>query len=159
MANLTSLLSALVLAFCGPTFVPAQDEQRPLGVRRHTVYACFPKDVNNLDTRPVDWSAITHLGLRFGVIQADGSIRATQSAAKVRELVDTAHARGVRVDILVWGTTPADSSEYLARHQEQAVRSLLPCLIHESSNCPGVAGSAGSTTSLVWLRQREVSKK
>lgn len=85
MKNLFLLL-AFPLAICGPTLARAQDEKRPLGVLRQTVYACFPKDVNNLDTRAVDWSAITHLNLRSVVIQADGSIRATHGCCGLNSL-------------------------------------------------------------------------
>jgi hypothetical protein len=58
-----------------------------------------------------------------------GPIRESQPRAKVKKLVDEAHRHGVRVSVLVWGTTPAQSSEYLARHQEKAVQSLVDYVV------------------------------
>ena len=102
--------------------------------QRKTVYAWFPRRFDDLDTRAIDWSVITHLSFRSVVIQRDGKIQETRRRADVRRLVEEAHAHGVRVHVLVWGERPqnargvdigAYSSEYLAHHPAEAVQSLL----------------------------------
>ncbi len=119
-----SSLAMIGLVFALAVAVPAEEKgSRPAG--GPTVYAWFPHQFNDFETRAIQWPAITHLSFRSVVIQPDGTLQEPQPRSKVKRLVDEAHAHGVRIDVLVWGTTPANSSQYLARHQDQAVKSLL----------------------------------
>ncbi len=95
------------------------------GAEGPTVYAWFPRDFNNWDTRAIDWSALTHICYRSVVLQPDGTLKEPVSRSDVKALVDEAHAHGVKVTVLVWGTDSAGSSRYLAHHAEEAVQSLL----------------------------------
>jgi spore germination protein YaaH len=81
--------------------------------------------MNNFDTSAIDWSALTHLSIRTVVIQPDGTIKQAITRENLKKLVDEAHQHGVRAMILVWGTKPEASSEYLAHNQDRAVESLL----------------------------------
>jgi len=92
---------------------------------RRTVYAWFPRDFNNRDTAAIDWSSLTHICYRSVVIQPDGTLKEPVAPAEVARLVAEAHDHGVKVTVLVWGTTPEGSSQYLAHHQERAVESLV----------------------------------
>lgn len=89
------------------------------------VYAWFPLDFNDWSTRNVDWGAITHLCYRSVELMPDGTIREPVDRKRVASLVSEAHAHGVKVTVLVWGTTAANASEYLARNPDRAVGSLL----------------------------------
>ena len=127
--GVTLVLSTLIapLASQEPEAASSKTQQR-------TVYAWFPRHFDDLDTRTIDWSVISHLSFRSVVIQRDGKIQETRRRPDVRRLVEEAHAHGVRVHVLVWGDQPpkaqgpeagAYSSEYLAHHQGEAVQSLL----------------------------------
>lgn len=92
---------------------------------KRTVYAWFPREFNNWDTTAIDWTALTHICFRSVVLQPDGTLKEPVARANVKELVDEAHGRGVKVTVLVWGTDSEGSSKYLVRHQDRAVESLL----------------------------------
>jgi hypothetical protein len=113
------LLAAACLSSLGAA--PQPDAGRP----ERTVYAWFPRNFGNWDTSAIDWSAITHLCFRSVVLQPDGALREPVPREKVRGLVEEAHAHGVKVTVLVWGTDAAGSSRYLARHRDRAVESLV----------------------------------
>ncbi len=101
-----------------------------------TVYAWFPRDFGNWDTRALDWSALTCLCFRSVELQPDGSLKEVVRREDVKKLVDEAHSHGVKVAVLVWGTDAAGSSTYLARNADKAVRSLLDYV--RANNLDGV---------------------
>jgi GH18 family chitinase len=110
----TACLGALAAA-------PRQEAGRP----ERTVYAWFPREFGDWDTSAIDWSAITHLCFRSVVLQADGTLREPVPREKVSGLAEEAHAHGVKVTVLVWGTDAAGSSSYLAHDRDRAVESLV----------------------------------
>src|SRR4051812_41478327 len=103
-----------------------------------TVFAYFPRDVNNWETKAIDWSAITHICFRSVILQPDGTIRPSAQATheRVKTLTEEAHKHGVKVVALAWGTTAANSSKYLARYPEKTVLSLLDYV--KANNLDGV---------------------
>ncbi|MFC5649687.1 glycosyl hydrolase family 18 protein [Paenibacillus solisilvae] len=90
-----------------------------------TVYAWFPANYNDWNTSAIDWKAITHLSFRSVTIRPDGSIDEGRTRDQVAELVKIAHTHGVKVTVLVWGGTAAESSAYLANAQDAAVTTLV----------------------------------
>jgi GH18 family chitinase len=133
MKHVGPVVTALCVMLLGPAFSADGAEKPGDAPKKRTVYAWFPRQFGNFDTRAIDWSALTHLSFRSVVIQRDGTLQEVVPRAKVKRLVDEAHAHGVRVSVLVWGTSPpkaagaehgAHSSQYLARHQDQVVRGL-----------------------------------
>jgi spore germination protein len=105
---------------------------------QRTIFAYFPRDVNNWETNAIDWSAITHLCFRSVILQPDGSIRPAAQATheRIKRLVEEAHKNGVKVVVLAWGTTPSNSSKYLANCPERTVLSLLDYV--KANNLDGV---------------------
>ena len=115
---------------------PERPKERPRPVpeapttesrRRRTVYAWFPRDMNNWDTRAIDWSALTHICFRAVVLQPDGTIRPGWGTTpeRVSALVKEAHEHGVKVTVLAWGADAKGSSKYLANCPEKTAKSLL----------------------------------
>lgn len=115
---------------------PERPKERPKPVpetptagnrRRRTVYAWFPRDMNNWDTSAIDFSALTHICFRAVVLQPDGTIKPGWGTTpeRVRALVKEAHEHGVKVTVLAWGTNAANSSKYLANCPEKTAKSLL----------------------------------
>ena len=94
---------------------------------RRIVYAWFPAQMANWDTKAIDWSALTHLCLRCVVLRPDGTIQlgGGTTPERIKAAVDEAHKHGVKVTVLTWGTTKEDSSQYLANHAEKLAQSLL----------------------------------
>ncbi len=121
------ILLALLLGAVGTMMMSATAGADLLGSRPpgRTVYAWFPKDFNNWNTAAIDWTALTHICYRSVILQADGTLSEPVARADVRKLVLEAHSNGVKVAVLVWGTTPEGSSQYLAHHRDRAVESLL----------------------------------
>lgn len=110
------------------------DESTPQAER--TVYAWFPREFGNWDTRALDWSALTHVCFRSVELQPDGTLKEVVKRADVKEFVAEAHRHGVKVTVLVWGTNAAGSSNYLAHHAQQAVQSLLDYV--KANNLDGI---------------------
>lgn len=99
----------------------------PSSASKRTVYAWFPSNMSDWSTKAIDWTALTHISYRSVVTHADGTIDEPPAslAAEAKKLTDEAHAHGVKVTVLAWGTTEADSSQYLASHADELVSSLL----------------------------------
>ncbi len=119
----TLALPAVLFMFAVQSSGAAAAAERPAG--RPTVYAWFPRDFTNRDTSAIDWGAITHLSLRSVVLQPDGTLKEPTPRDEVAKIVEEAHANGVKVTVLVWGTNADGSSQYLANHRERAAQSLL----------------------------------
>jgi len=113
-------MAAFLLLVC--TTAPAV----PAAPKR-VVYGWFPTNLNDWSTAALDWSAITHLSFRSVLLKPDGAVEPGYGATpdRIKKLVDEAHGKGVKVTVLTWGTNPAGSSQYLAKHQEKVVDGLL----------------------------------
>jgi spore germination protein YaaH len=95
---------------------------------RPTVYAWFPARFGSWDTDTVRWDLLTHICFRSVELRADGSLHEPLGPAAdpaIERLVQTAHRHGVKVTVLVWVDSRADSDGYLANAPERAAANLL----------------------------------
>ena len=90
-----------------------------------TVYAWFPHQFNDFETRAIQWPAITHLSFRSVVIEPDGTLQEPQPRSKVKRLVDEAHAARRADRRARLGHHARQLLTVPGRHQDQAVKSLL----------------------------------
>ena len=127
MAALLSLAAAIR---------PAAGAQPGATGSGRTVYAWFPREFGNWDTRALDWSALTHVCFRSVELQPDGTLKEVVNRTDVRKFVEDAHRHGVKVTVLVWGTNAAGSSTYLAHNAQRAVQSLLDYV--KANNLDGI---------------------
>jgi spore germination protein len=91
---------------------------------RPTVYAWFPAQFGSWKTDGIDWDCLTHLCFRSVELEADGKVRRV-SGDPPRDFVETAHRHGVKVTVLVWTRSKADSDGYLAGFPHEAANNLL----------------------------------
>jgi (2Fe-2S) ferredoxin len=136
MKALAAIGLAAGVMVSGAVFGAGAGAQPAGGAPGRTVYAWFPRDFGNWDTRALDWSALTYVCFRSVELQPDGTLKEVVKRADVKRFVEEAHRHGVKVSVLVWGTTAAGSSEYLARNPEKAVQSLLDCV--KANNLDGI---------------------
>ncbi len=91
---------------------------------RRTVYAWFPARFGSWKTDSLQWDCLTHLCFRSVELTADGKLRRV-SGNPPKDFVDTAHRHGVKVTVLVWSRSRADSDGYLARAPQEAASNQL----------------------------------
>ena len=91
---------------------------------RPTVYAWFPARFGSWRTDSLQWDCLTHLCFRSVELTAEGKLRRV-SGNPPKDFVDTAHRHGVKVTVLVWTRSRADSDGYLAHAPQQAASNLL----------------------------------
>ena len=116
-----ALTAALSVADVRVSEGPVATAPRPI------VYAWFPANLDDWSTAGLDWSVLTHVCFRAVILQPDGTVRPSPQTtdARVQQLVEEAHAHGVKVCVLAWGTTARNADRYLARCPERTVQSLL----------------------------------
>ncbi len=123
---------------------------------RPTVYAWFPAHFGSWNTAGIDWDCLTHLCFRSVELGADGKLRRV-SGNPPRDLVDTAHRHVVKVIVLVWTRSRADSDGYLARSPQEAANNLLAYV--KENNLDGVNiddEQMGATNAVAQLPNREL---
>lgn len=91
---------------------------------RRMVYAWFPARFGSWKTDGIRWECLTHLCFRSVELRADASVR-TPAGDPPREFVETAHRHQVKVTVLVWVASAADSDGYLANAPQAAADHLL----------------------------------
>ncbi len=102
---------------------------------RPTVYAWFPVHFGSWKTDGISWDCLTHLCFRSVELAADGTIRRV-SVNPPKDFAETAHRHGVKVTVLVWTRSRADSDTYLARFPQEAANHLLAYV--KENNLDGV---------------------
>jgi spore germination protein YaaH len=91
---------------------------------RPAVYAWFPAHFGSWKTDGIRWDSLTHLCFRSVELMADGTLR-TPAGDPPKEFIETAHRHGVKVTVLVWVTSAANSDGYLAKFPRKAAENLL----------------------------------
>src|SRR5436309_4582036 len=100
-------LALMALLLLQSSALAAAPERRPM------VYAWFPAKFGSWQTGTVPWDNVTHLCFRSVEIKADGSLR-KPAGDPPTAFVETAHRHGVKVTVLAWTASAADSDGYLA---------------------------------------------
>jgi spore germination protein YaaH/predicted DNA-binding transcriptional regulator AlpA len=123
---------------------------------RPTVYAWFPAHFGSWRTDGIDWDCLTHLCFRSVELEADGKVRRV-SGNPPRDFVETAHRHGVKVTVLVWTRSRADSDGYLARFPQEAANNLLAYV--KENNLDGLNiddEQMGATNAVAQVPNREL---
>ncbi len=131
-------LGGLILALA--LVSPSSPSAEPAAVKspttpRPTVYAWFPAKFGSWRTEGLQWDRLTHLCFRSVELTAEGKLR-RMVGNPPKVLVETAHRHGVKVTVLVWARSRADSDGYLANAPEQATSNLLAYV--QENNLDGV---------------------
>ncbi len=132
-------LMPLSVAFMLPAMLDdslAQTPQESSPTAIHpTVYAWFPEHFGSWKTDGIEWDCLTHLCFRSIELTAEGHVRRV-SGNPPKDFVETVHRHGVKVTVLVWTGSRADSDGYLAQFPQEAANNLLAYV--KENNLDGV---------------------